>query len=127
MTALTPQSARTFADHWISDWNRKDVEAVLADFSEDVIFTSPRAKSVVGSSRVIGKSQLRDYWTRSIARIQSLHFILDHVLCDADGIAVVYIAEIDGRRIRAVEFLAFGRDGLIYEGEAMHGVELDPA
>jgi len=127
LNALTPQSARTFADRWISAWNRKDVEAVLTDFNEDVIFTSPRAKSVVGSSQVVGKSQLRDYWTRSIARIQSLHFILDHVLCDGDRIAIVYVAEIDGKCIRAVEFLTFGHDGLIGEGEAMHGVELESA
>jgi len=127
LNALTPQAARTFADRWISAWNRKDVEAVLSDFSEDVIFTSPRAKSIVGSSRVVEKSQLRDYWTRSIARIQSLRFTLDHVLCDGDRIAIVYIAEIDGKRIRAVEFLTFGQDGLIHEGEAMHGVELESA
>ncbi|HKT90488.1 MAG TPA: nuclear transport factor 2 family protein [Candidatus Sulfotelmatobacter sp.] len=127
MAVLTPQSARALADRWIAAWNRKDVEAVLADFSEDVIFTSPRAKSAVGSSRVVGKSQLREYWTRSIARIQSLRFTLDHFLCDGDRLAIVYIAEIDGRRIRAVEFLNFGPDGLIHEGEVMHGVELESA
>lgn len=125
--ALTPQSARAFADRWISAWNRKDVEAVLADFSDDVMFTSPRAKSVVGSPRVVGKSQLREYWTRSLSRIQSLRFTLDHVLCDGDRLAILYIAEIDGKCIRAVEFLNFGPDGLIREGEAMHGVELEPA
>lgn len=125
--ALTPQSARTFADRWISAWNRKDVESVLADFSDDVIFTSPRAKSVVGSPRVVGKSHLREYWTRSLSRIQSLRFTLDHVLCDGDRVAIVYIAEIDGKRIRAVEFLTFGPDGLIRDGEAMHGVELESA
>lgn len=127
MTALASQSARAFADRWISAWNRKDVEAVLADFSEDVLFSSPRAKSVVGSSRVVGKSQLRDYWTRSLSRIQSLRFILDNVLCDGDRLAIVYIAEIDGKRIRAVEFLTFDRDGLIRAGEAMHGIELESA
>lgn len=125
--ALTPQTARDFAERWISAWNRKDVEAVLAGFSDDVIFTSPRAKSVVGSSQVVGKSQLREYWSRSLSRIQSLRFTLDHVLCDGDRLAIVYIAEIDGKCIRAVEFLNFGLDGLIREGEAMHGVELESA
>ena len=116
--------ARTFADRWISEWNRKGVEAVLSQFSENVVFTSPRAKAVVGSSRIEGKSSLREYWTKAIDRIQTIHFTLDYVISDGDRIGIVYIAEIDARRMRCVEFMVFGADGLVREGEAMHGIEL---
>jgi len=116
--------ARAFADRWISEWNRKDVEAVLSHFSESVVFTSARAKATVGTSRVDGKSRLREYWTKAIDRIQTIHFTLDYVIRDGDRIGLVYIAEIDGRRMRCVEFMVFGDDGLVREGEAMHGVEL---
>jgi ketosteroid isomerase-like protein len=113
-----------FADRWISDWNRKDVEAVLSHFSEDVIFTSPRAKAVMGSPKVEGKSRLREYWTKAIGQIQTLRFTLDYVIGDEDRMGIVYVAEINGRRMRSVEFLVFGPDGLVCKGEAMHGVEL---
>jgi len=116
--------ARTFADRWISEWNRKGVEAVLSQFSESVVFTSPRAKAVVGSSRIEGKSSLREYWTKAIDRIQTIHFTLDYVISDGDRIGIVYIAEIDARWMRCVEFMVFGADGLVREGEAMHGIEL---
>lgn len=116
--------ALTFADRWISNWNRKDVEGVLSHFSETVVFTSSRAKAVLGTARVEGKSRLREYWTTAISRIQTIHFTLDSVIRDGDRIAIVYIAEIDGKRLRAVEFLAFGEDGLVREGEAMYGIEL---
>jgi ketosteroid isomerase-like protein len=116
--------ARAFADRWISEWNRKDVEAVLSHFSESVNFTSPRAKATVGTSRVEGKSRLREYWTKAIDRIQMIHFTLDYVIRDGDRIGLVYIAEIDGRRMRCVEFMVFGDDGLVREGEAMQGIEL---
>jgi ketosteroid isomerase-like protein len=116
--------ARAFADRWISEWNRKDVEAVLSHFSESVIFTSPRAKATVVTSKVEGKSGLREYWTKAIDRIQTIHFTLDYVISEGDRTAIVYIAEIDGRRMRCVEFMVFGGDGLVREGEAMHGVEL---
>ena len=36
---------------------------------------------------------------------------------------IVYNAEIDGKRTRAVEFLTFGEDGLVRDGEAMYGIE----
>ena len=116
--------ARAFADRWISEWNRKDVEAVLSHFSESVVFTSPRAKAIVGSSRVEGKSSLREYWRKAIDRIQTIHLTLDYVISDGDRVSIVYIAEIDGRRMRCVEFMFFGDDGLVRLGEAMHGIEL---
>ena len=116
--------ARAFAEQWISDWNRKDVEAVLSHFSESVVFTSSRAKAILGSPRVEGKSKLREYWTTAISQIQTLRFTLNYVIREADHMAIVYIAEINGKRLRAVEFLTFGEDGLVREGEAMYGVEL---
>ena len=113
-----------FADQWISDWNRKDVEAVLAHFSETVVFRSARAKAVLGSPRLEGKSRLREYWSAAIGQIQTIRFTLDYVISDGNHMGIVYKAEIDGRRTRAVEFLTFGEDGLVREGEAMHGIEL---
>ena len=100
------------------------MEAVLSHFSEDVIFASPRAKAVLGSPRVEGKSRLREYWTKAIGQIQTIRFTLDYVISNEERTAIVYIAEINGRRVRSVEFLVFGDDGKIREGEAMHGIEL---
>jgi len=116
--------AEAFARQWISNWNRKDVEAVLSHFSENVVFTSAKAKAVLGTARVEGKSRLREYWSTAIGRIQTIRFTLDHVIGDGDRIGIIYTADIDGRRTRAVEFLKFGDDGLVREGEAMYGVEL---
>ena len=115
---------KAFADQWISDWNRKDVEAILAHFSETVVFRSDRAKTVLGSPRLEGKSRLREYWSAAIGQIQTIRFTLDYVISDGDRMGIVYEAEIDGRRTRAAEFLTFGEDGLVREGEAMYGIEL---
>jgi len=115
---------QTFAEQWISEWNRRDVDGVLARFSDDVIFTSPRVRAILGSSRVEGKSRLREYWTKAIGRIESIRFTLDYVTGDGDRIGIVYVSEINGVKMRSVEFLTFGADGLVHEGEAMHGIEL---
>jgi len=115
---------QAFAERWISDWNRRDVEAVLSHFSEGVVFTSSRATAVVGSPRVEGKSRLKEYWTLAMSRVHTIHFTLDHVFGDRDRIGIVYVSEINGKRMRSVEFLTFGDDGLVREGEAMHGIEL---
>jgi ketosteroid isomerase-like protein len=38
---------RVFAEDWLAAWNRHDVDAVLAHFHDDVVFTSPVAARVV--------------------------------------------------------------------------------
>ena len=42
------QSMMAFAESWIAAWNRRDVEAVLAHYSEEAQFVSPVARNLVG-------------------------------------------------------------------------------
>jgi hypothetical protein len=65
-----------FAEEWVAAWNRHDVEAVLAHFHDDVVFTSPVAERVVPESRgvVRGKAALREYWCAALETVPDLHF-----------------------------------------------------
>lgn len=67
---------QTFADSWVRAFNAHDIEAVLAHFHDDVVFTSPVAARVLPGSggRVRGKAALRDYWTTALAGMPDLHF-----------------------------------------------------
>ena len=121
---MTQSEALEWAHGWIAKWNCSDVDGVLAHFADDVAFTSPRAVAIMGKARLSGKQELTEYWNRGMAAIQSIHFQLDSVIVDGARLGIIYIAEIDGKRLRAVEFLAFNDAGLVREGEAMHGVML---
>jgi hypothetical protein len=37
---MTHEEALAWAEQWIDEWNRHDVEAVLAHFADDVEFNS---------------------------------------------------------------------------------------
>jgi len=82
----TQADSRDFAERWVSEWNRKDVEAVLSHFSDDVVFASPRIQAILGVSPVEGKTKLREYWTRAIGRVQTIHFALDHVIRERESV-----------------------------------------
>ena len=58
-----------FAEEWAAAWNRRDVEAVLTHFHDDVVFTSPVAAEIVPESAgvVHGKAALREYWCAALA------------------------------------------------------------
>jgi hypothetical protein len=121
---VTRDEAAAFTQGWIEAWNRGDLEAVLAAFSDDVVFTSPRALEVLGTERVRGKTALRAYWLQALARIGSLRFVLDHALWDERerALAIVYTAHIDGRARRVIEHLRFDQRGRVIAGEVFHGV-----
>jgi ketosteroid isomerase-like protein len=121
---MTRDEAAGFAAAWAEDWNRLDVEAVLAKFADDVTFTSPTAQAVVGHGTVNGKAALRDYWAAALAGITSLHFTIDRVIWDSTSreLAIVYVQNVNGGRKRVTENFVFDAAGRIASAEVLHGI-----
>lgn len=71
----TPDAA-VFARAWVQAWNDHDVEAVLAHFHDDVVFTSPVAARLLPASGgvISGKAALRNYWVTALRVVPDLHF-----------------------------------------------------
>jgi ketosteroid isomerase-like protein len=67
---------REFVEGWVKAWNAHDLDALLAHFGEEVVFTSPVAAQLLdGSDGVIrGKAALRAYWAEGPRRIPDLRF-----------------------------------------------------
>ena len=67
-----------FVDEWLTAWNRHDVDAVLAHFHDDVVFTSPVAARVIPDSKgvVRGKAALHEYWSAALESMPDLHFAI---------------------------------------------------
>lgn len=121
--APTEAAAQAFAREWIAAWNRRDAEAVLAHYSEDCVFTSPKAERITGRARVEGKAALRSYWQRALERSRTLEFSLDLAAYSATNatLTVLYSSRVDGGApVRATEIMRF-RGPLVAEGEALYG------
>jgi hypothetical protein len=104
----------------VSAWNRHDVDAVLAHFHDDVVFTSPVAAELIsGTAGVVqGKAALREYWTTALATRPELHF---EVLGVYRGQSVLVINYRNERGLLVNEVLEFD-GGLVRRG---HGTYLD--
>ena len=120
---MTYESMMAFADAWIAAWNRRDVEAVLAHYSEEAQFVSPVARNLVGRPILRNKKELEDYWRTALARISVLEFKLDHAAWDEKrrDLNVVYEANLNGERKRACEIMQFDVSGRQIRGEALYG------
>lgn len=109
---------RTFAEAWVAAWNARDVEAVLAHFADDVVFTSPTAVRLAPGSdgTVVGKDALRRYWTAALSHNRDLRFALLGVFSGIDTLVLHYRNQAGASVAEVVTF----RDGLVAAGHATH-------
>ena len=108
---MTPEP-RAFTAAWLRAWNAHDVEAVLAHFHDDVVFTSPVAARVLPDCHgvVRGKDALRAYWNAALATIPGLRFEVVGVYRGVTTLVIQYrnqdgglvneVLEFDGDRVR---------------------------
>ncbi|MEW5808832.1 MAG: nuclear transport factor 2 family protein [Actinomycetota bacterium] len=114
--------AAAFAENWVDAWNAHDVEAVLAHFDDDVVFTSPVAARLLPATggRIHGKDALRDYWVLALGKLPDLHFTVEAVYTGIDTIVINYRNQ---RGALVNEILRFA-GGVVVEG---HGTYLTPS
>lgn len=110
-----------FAEEWAAAWNRRDVEAVLAHFHDDVVFTSPVAADVVPESVgvVRGKAALREYWRAAVQAVPDLHFDIVGIYRGVSTLVINYRNQTGGLVNEVLEF-----DGaLVRRGHGTYLVE----
>lgn len=113
--------ATAFSGHWVQAWNAHDVEAVLAHFHDDVLFTSPVAARLFPETAGVirGKPALRSYWTAALARLPDLHFVVEAVYRGIDTVVITYRNQNHGL---VNEVLRFDDDGRVIEGHGTYFV-----
>jgi ketosteroid isomerase-like protein len=100
---------------WVADWNRRDLDAVMARLSDDIVFSSPHIPVIVGepSGVLHGKAAVRAYWARALELLPDLHFDLEDITVGHDAVAVRYTNE---RGNTSTEVLLVDAAGLVVRG-----------
>ncbi|WP_034621730.1 nuclear transport factor 2 family protein [Cellulomonas sp. URHE0023] len=108
-----------FSAAWEAAWNAHDLDALLAHFHDDVVFTSPKAASILPDTRGIvrGKEQLRAYWAEGLRLIPDLHFTVVDVHA---GVATLVIQYRNQTGDLVDEVLVLGDDARVVEGHATY-------
>jgi len=106
------QEIEAFAKEWIESWNRRDFEAVLDHYTEDVEFRSPLVAALLGetSGTVRGKQNLREYFRKALEAFPGdLNIELLDAYQGVDSMLVHFQA--GGRR--AVEVMELNQEGKV--------------
>jgi len=114
---LNKDFAHHFADDWIASWNSHDLDRIMSHYTDDFEMTSPFIGSRMGipSGTIKGKTGVREYWAKSLARFPDLKFTLREVAYSLNSIALYYESSI-GKK--AVEWFLFNESGLVVKAIA---------
>ena len=108
-----------FARRYYAAWNARDIDAILALYSEDVEFSSPYIAALGFSPDGVirGKTMLRFYFERALDRAPALTFTPEALLVGARGHTLIYR---NHRGERAAETHERDASGLVVRADATH-------
>lgn len=116
-----PPGAQDFAtwQSWLDAWNRRDLEAIMEHYADDVTFTS-RVVIELGFDRsgsITGKTALRHVFATGLQADPELRFIPLHAFVGVGEHALHYIGF---RRSAVIEIHAMDAQGQIVTARAYH-------
>lgn len=108
-----------FARHYYDVWNRRDLEAILALYADDIEFSSPYIAALGFSADGVihGKAMLRAYFERALDRAPALIFSPEGLCVGARGHTLIYR---NHRGERAAEVHELDASGLIVRADATY-------
>ena len=94
MQELTEEGAWALARGWCDAWNRRDIDAIMAHYAEDVEFNSPTIVHRWGNADgwIRGKAKLRANFEIGV-KAPNLRFDLIDVLLGVNAISIIYRRE----------------------------------
>lgn len=107
------------AARYYKAWNAHDIDAILALYADDIEFCSPyiAALGIASDGVVRGKTRLRDYFERALARAPDLRFVPESLCVGARGHTLIYR---NHRGERAAEVHQLDAGGLIVRADATY-------
>ena len=107
---MTKDFAAAFAKGWVDSWNSHDLEKILSHYSEDFTIESPLAVQLYPQSNgmVVGKSEVRKYWSIGLERSPNLKFEILDVLTGVNSMAI-YMFNASSNK-KSVEVMSFNSE-----------------
>ncbi|MEO6869172.1 MAG: nuclear transport factor 2 family protein [Ginsengibacter sp.] len=111
--ALTKKFATAFASDWVDAWNAHDIEKILSHYSEDFTIETPMAMKLYPRSQglVVGKSEVRNYWTVGLERSPNLKFELLDLFIGVNSIGLHLFNTSSNKK--SVELMSFNDENKV--------------
>lgn len=111
------------ARQWLAAFERADLEALLALYSEEAVHTSPkiRQRHPETGGKLRGKAALRSWWAGAFTRLPGLIYRAAAFTADDHRVFMEYLRIAPGEADLAVAEVLEITDGLIVASRVYHG------
>jgi hypothetical protein len=108
---MTSKHPNDLADEWKAACNWRHLDRIVAMYSEDVVFKSPRVITVPGeeSGVLTGKTAVCAYWAKILELRPDLKRTVEHVFAGVDSVA---LESRFANGLHGIEFMTPNADGL---------------
>jgi len=112
---------------WTKAWNDHNIKEVLSLYSENILFSSPKVKSVYPnrtSATITNKKDLEEYFCAGLKKFPMLHFTPVDYFLKNQKVIFEYNATPDNKiQWSVIEKFEFNNDGLIEKSSVYYGKE----
>ena len=97
--------ARAHADQWLNAWAARDLDAIMACYSDTVDFAAPTVVARWGRAdgRLLGKQELSRHFARGLELAPNITFTEEVYLSGMNGYSLLYRRENGNRALDVVE------------------------
>lgn len=116
----TPE--RTALD-WLSAFNARDLDALLALYHPEAVHVSPklRDRRPETGGRIEGHAALRAWWADAFVRLPTLHYALSRLTCGPTHVFIEYRRTVEGEPPTDVAELLEFEGQVIVRSRVFHG------
>jgi ketosteroid isomerase-like protein len=113
----------TLAKKWMEAFNGRDLEGLLALYTDDCEHTSPklRERNPESGGKVLGKASLHAWWDDAFKRLPSLQYELTSITASADRVFIEYVRHVVSEPPMPIAEVFDIRDGRIRASRVYHG------
>lgn len=118
-----PAKLRGIAERWLLCFERRELDGLLALYSDDATHTSPkiRARHPETGGVLRGKAALRAWWADAFARLPSMRYEPTAITADDRRVYMEYVRRVDGEPDMPVAEVLDVEGGLIVSSRVFHG------
>jgi 8-oxo-dGTP diphosphatase len=111
------------AKRWLSTFNARDLDALLALYADDAVHISPklRDRRPETCGEIRGKAALRAWWADAFARLPGMAYDERAITTSHDRVVLEYLRRVPGEADLIVAESYVVKGGVIVESRVFHG------
>ena len=124
--SISYEFATHHVEKWVKGWNDHNLNAIMSSYAEELEFSSPKIRAILGENKnntISSKRELSTYFSAGLERFPNLKFKIIDFTVSNNKVILEYSANLDGKSIvNVIEKFEFENE-LVKKSGAYYGVE----